>query len=477
MKSTACRNVAEHPDFVLLENREERPLCCLVMQNLPDTAMEALEPLHAFHIYHQGEMTALLLDVQEEADFLGRLEEHLAGHGLCAGLSGPFALAASAHGCMRKALIALETGLRLAPGRALYPMDEFGEAALLLAAQDVLAREGYAAEDFCDGAIARMRRVDEETGTQYAPSLQAYLSCGLDLRLAAQALGVHRNTLAYRMKRVQEIFSVDLENVNTCFELLFSFWLADNLPQAERGAEMEGPFDARTAEAALFAHVQRIGEDGCAPASGFACRMFCAGVAGIMDEDRIKLLRLLRALAPENSACAFDDDVILMVTEPDAFDMFEAAAAPQCRQKGCPVVTTQAFDAPRIGHRARLCRMALCAADQMCMRAQDMASTLFFMALEGSVSLAPYLCEDVIRVMDEDAQKRSALSRSLYAYLLNFRDMKRAAQQLGLHRNTMEYHMRKIDALIGKPSGEKRRFLMMCTYKMLALPDMRRYGL
>ena len=115
--------------------------------------------------------------------------------------------------------------------------------------------------------------------------------------------------------------------------------------------------------------------------------------------------------------------------------------------------------------------MALRASGARYIRTQDIASTLLFMTLERSFSLAPYLCEDVIRVMDEDAVRGSSLSRSLYAYLLYFRDMKRAAANLEMHRNTMEYQMRKIDVLVGKPAGEKQRFLMMCTFKMLALPD------
>ena len=78
---------------------------------------------------------------------------------------------------------------------------------------------------------------------------------------------------------------------------------------------------------------------------------------------------------------------------------------------------------------------------------------------------------NLIRVMDEDATRGSALSRALYAYLLNFMDLKKAAQQLGIHRNTLEYQVRKMNAVIGKPPDGSKRFRMMCTYKMLALPD------
>jgi len=236
------------------------------------------------------------------------------------------------------------------------------------------------------------------------------------------------------------------------------------------------PFDAGRAEAALFAAVQRRAGHMPEYEGGFSCRMLCAGVSALADEDRVKLVRLLRGFAP-GAACAFDDDVILFALAPQAFETFEKKAVQHCRQKGCRVVVTQTFDAARIAARARICRMALCASAAAYVRTQDMVSVLLFMTLEKCFSLSPYLCEDVIRVMDEDAQKGTALSRSLYAYLLNFRDMKRAAQQLGLHRNTMEYHMRKIDALIGKPAGEKQRFLMMCTYKMLALPEMHGYGM
>ncbi|MBQ7784828.1 MAG: helix-turn-helix domain-containing protein [Clostridia bacterium] len=461
-----------HPDFALLEHEEVRSICCLLLEHVTQEELDQLEPLHAFHVYRQGEAAAVLLSMPEEEDFLGQLEERLASLGLCAGMSGPFSLGASAHGCMRKAQIALETGKKLAPGRALYPMDEFGEKALLLAAAGALEADGYEAEDFCDQSIAQMRLIDEETGTQYARSLQAYLRYGLDLRLAAQELGVHRNTLAYRMKRVQEVFGIDLENVNTCFELLFSFWLLDHLPKP-KGRKNDAAFDVQSVEAALFGYVQRRAERYEAQCQGFECRLFCVGVSGLTDEERIKLLRLLRGLERTQCASAFDEDVLLFALSRQAYEGFEKRALPLCRQKGCCVVTTQAFEASRVVYRASLCRMALRAANSMHVRMQDMASTLLFMTLERRFSLAPYLYEDVIRIMDEDAQRGSALSRSLYAYLLNFRDMKRAAQQLEMHRNTMEYHMRKIDTLIGKTAGEKQRFLMMCTYKMLALPDVR----
>lgn len=466
-----CTSV--HPDLALLECPAQGPICCLALEGEADAAALGIEP---FCIYRQETICAMLFERPQAAHWQEKLETALSEAGLHAGLSGPFALAASAHGCMRKAQLALETGKRLVPERALYPMDEYGEAALIAAAVDVLKREGYAAGDFIDAAIVQMAALDARTGTQYAASLHAYLSHGLDMKRAAQALGVHRNTLDYRMKRVQEHFALDLTDVNTCFELLFSFWLAQNLPEEE--SVVNAAFDAQAAQALLWRYMER-GVDRCAKPeeTQFACRLLCVGVSRLPDAERIALLQALRMQMPKDSACAFDEDVLLFAVLPEAMEAFAAACRPLCDEKKCQTAMTQAFASGRIHLRARLCRMALCAATQMHARTQDMCSTLFFMTLERSMSLAPYFCEDVIRVMDDDAMRGAALSRSLYAYLLYFRDMKRAAAQLNIHRNTMEYQMRKIDAIIGKTEEENARFLMMCTYKMLALPDGRRFGL
>lgn len=477
MQQDVFARTSVHPDLALLEYAPEGPICCLVLEGTPDIAI-ALD-IVPFCIYAQGNNCALLFERPKDADWQATLEKRLRAEGLAAGMSGPFALPASAHGCMRKAQLALKTGRRLAPGRALYPMDEYGTAALIEAAADVLDREGLSAQDFCDASIEQMARLDAQTGTQYAASLKAYLNHGLDMKRAAQALGVHRNTLDYRMKRVQELFALDLTDVNTCFELLFSFWLRDSFPDGE--APEEGAFDAQTAQALLWRHVERADVRTCWEEAKlsvpFACRLLCVGVSRLPDAQRITLLQALRAKLGEDGACAFDEDVLFFALAPEQMDTFAEACRMLCDEKKCQTAITQTFCSRQIAQRARLCRMVLCAATTMHARAQDMCSTLFFMTLERQMPLAPYLREDVIRVMDDDAMRGAALSRSLYAYLLHFRDMKKAAEQLGIHRNTMEYQMRKIDAIIGIQEDEKARFLMMCTYKILALPEGQRFGL
>ena len=188
------------------------------------------------------------------------------------------------------------------------------------------------------------------------------------------------------------------------------------------------------------------------------------------DEKRMELTLALCAL-PQKPVAAFDEETLFLALPPEEIDAFAKAAGPLCEAARAGLVISHPFAMERLNARLRLCRLALLAAGAQTMEMRDMGSTLFFMALERKISLAPYLCEDVIRVMDEDATRGSALSRALYAYLLNFMDLKKAAQQLGIHRNTLEYQVRKMNAVIGEPPDGSKRFRMMCTYKMLALPD------
>ena len=384
-------------------------------------------------------------------------------------MSGPFALAASARGCLTKARIALETGRALAPGRTLYDMETYGEAALLRKAKTALEAQGFCAEDFCDAAIEGLARLDEQGEAQYVRSLHAYLSSGLNLRRAAETMGIHRNTLAYRMRRIEARFALNLGDMNTCFELLFSLWLRDGIG-GEVQPESTEPFDSGAVRAALWRFAERTGGAE-APCGGrFKLAVAAVGVGNMGDEKRMELTLALCAL-PQKPVAAFDEETLFLALLPEEIDAFAKAAGPLCEAARAGLVISQPFAMERLNARLRLCRLALLAAGAQTMEMRDMGSTLFFMALERKISLAPYLCEDVIRVMDEDATRGSALSRALYAYLLNFMDLKKAAHQLGIHRNTLEYQVRKMNAVIGEPPDGSKRFRMMCTYKMLALPD------
>jgi DNA-binding PucR family transcriptional regulator len=62
------------------------------------------------------------------------------------------------------------------------------------------------------GRLACLDEIDRTQHTVYITTLRAYFDSSGDMVKAAQHLFVHRNTLRYRLRRIQEISGLDLEN-------------------------------------------------------------------------------------------------------------------------------------------------------------------------------------------------------------------------------------------------------------------------
>ena len=62
-------------------------------------------------------------------------------------------------------------------------------------------------------------QLDALDGTNYVETLAAYLNCGRNVASAAKALHMHKNSLYYRVQRIEEAAGVDLSDEHTCFSL------------------------------------------------------------------------------------------------------------------------------------------------------------------------------------------------------------------------------------------------------------------
>lgn len=76
---------------------------------------------------------------------------------------------------------------------------------------------------FCHPALAALRSYDTENNTELYHTLDVYLSCGQNIKTASEILFIHRNSLAYRLKRIFELTQIDFEDRSTCFLLEMSF--------------------------------------------------------------------------------------------------------------------------------------------------------------------------------------------------------------------------------------------------------------
>ena len=61
-------------------------------------------------------------------------------------------------------------------------------------------------------AVERMVAHDRDQQTPYVESVLAYLAANADVPVAAESVSVHPNTFRYRLRRVRELFDLDLED-------------------------------------------------------------------------------------------------------------------------------------------------------------------------------------------------------------------------------------------------------------------------
>lgn len=87
-------------------------------------------------------------------------------------------------------------------------------------------------KSLCHPQILRMAIMDAGKGKEFVQSLQAYLQTGRNTTTAARQLYIHRNTLLYRLKRIEETLGIDLEAANE--QTLFMLQLSCLIAQSSR---------------------------------------------------------------------------------------------------------------------------------------------------------------------------------------------------------------------------------------------------
>ncbi|KOG38884.1 PucR family transcriptional regulator [Streptomyces decoyicus] len=145
----------------------------------------------------------------------GRAGRGEAGHreGVAVGLSAPTGPTAAAN-AYRQAEQALSVARRR--GRALVEHEDVAAGSVL----PLLADDAVRA--FADGLLRALREHDAKGRGDLVASLRAWLARHGQWDAAAADLGVHRHTLRYRMRRVEEILGRSLDDADVRMEL----WLA-----------------------------------------------------------------------------------------------------------------------------------------------------------------------------------------------------------------------------------------------------------
>ena len=74
----------------------------------------------------------------------------------------------------------------------------------------------------CDPVVLKMRAYDAQYHTEYLRDLELYLGCGKNINQTAQKACVHKNSMYYRISRMEDLFGLSLDDEEACFSLRLS---------------------------------------------------------------------------------------------------------------------------------------------------------------------------------------------------------------------------------------------------------------
>jgi purine catabolism regulator len=162
----------------------------------------------------------------ESANQLGRrLLEQVAtefpGVAVLGGVSGPARSLTDWPAAYQEALQAMQLGQRL---KLVNQIVEFNSLGIYKLLYDL--EEDPAVRRFTDEIIGPLVRYDEENRGSLVKTVEAYFAHHGNISQTAESLFVHRNTLLYRMERIQELTHLELEqsNMRLALHLALKLW-------------------------------------------------------------------------------------------------------------------------------------------------------------------------------------------------------------------------------------------------------------
>lgn len=85
--------------------------------------------------------------------------------------------------------------------------------------------EAYDAQTLCMPELYKMKRYDKEYKTHYLDTLNTYFENNCDLKKTGSAMNMHRNSIANRMDKIQQLFDLDLSDFKTLCSIYASLQL------------------------------------------------------------------------------------------------------------------------------------------------------------------------------------------------------------------------------------------------------------
>lgn len=113
--------------------------------------------------------------------------------------------------------VALELGWLMGEQSQIYFFKDLGLVRILYHHDQQELREFY------NETLGELDRPDHEQGKELMKTLEEFIQHQFDLKSTAQSLFLHPNTLRYRLKKIEDILEVNLDALDTRFDLVTAF--------------------------------------------------------------------------------------------------------------------------------------------------------------------------------------------------------------------------------------------------------------
>lgn len=185
-------------------------------------------------LYHNKIIFLMQRDKKEvfSGDPEKKLQEFLTSNELNAGISHCFHGVANFKKNYLQAIKAIELGSAINETNRFYYYQDYAVYHLLESAEaqsDIM--------NFCSPHLFDLMAYDRQYNTDYCHNLYIYLLNDGNITRTSQIFEIHRNSMKYRIKKIEEILSISLEDSEIKFSLFMSFkimsYVGDNKFQME----------------------------------------------------------------------------------------------------------------------------------------------------------------------------------------------------------------------------------------------------
>ena len=182
--------------------------------------LEAACPDAMITLYAGTPVMLLPADNPDHASLTARLADIAARRYLHIGFSRVFSDPAQIREAYVQALHTLDIAERFGEDKNLFYYQDYCFYDLL----NELPRDTRFSR-YCHPALKTLKDYDKAKATSLFDTLQAYADLGFNQQAAAEKLFLHRNTMNYRRKKIEELTGIDFDDANVRFALQWSLYV------------------------------------------------------------------------------------------------------------------------------------------------------------------------------------------------------------------------------------------------------------